>query len=70
MCMENLTYQEKEVLELLKLGLINKEIAVKLNISVHTVKTHLENIYRKLGVLNRVQAVVVAIRRGVLNIKG
>ncbi len=67
--MENLTYQEKEVLELLKLGLINKEIAVKLNVSVHTVKTHLENIYRKLGVLNRVQAVYVSIKRGILKIE-
>ncbi len=64
--MENLTNHEKEVLELLQLGLTNKEIAEKMNISTHTVKTHLANLYRKLGVFNRLQAMIVAIKNGIL----
>ncbi|MFF2890190.1 LuxR C-terminal-related transcriptional regulator [Paenibacillus sp. NPDC057967] len=52
-----LTEQEIKVLRLIKDGLLNKEIALKLNITTETVKFHLKNMYRKLGVHTRVQAV-------------
>lgn len=54
---EALTEQEERVLVLLTEGLINKEIAVRLNITPDTVKFHLKNVYRKLGVHNRTQAI-------------
>ncbi|KAJ51664.1 LuxR family maltose regulon positive regulatory protein [Clostridium tetanomorphum] len=54
---ELLTEREKEVLKVLSEGTSNKEIGEKLNISLATVKTHIINIYSKLGVSNRVQAV-------------
>lgn len=59
--MDILTNQELCVLELVAKGYINKQIATELNISVATIKAHLESIYKKLGVHNRVQAVVKAI---------
>ncbi len=58
------TQREVEVLNLLFEGLNNREIALKLNISIHTVKSHLESIYPKLGVNNRLRAVIKAIDLG------
>ena len=58
---EQLTNRERDVLDLLKLRLSNKEMAAKLFISPKTVKKHLENIYGKLKVNNRRQAVDKAI---------
>lgn len=58
---KQLTNRELEVLELLALGFSNESIAKKLFISIHTVKAHLENIYRKLNVCNKVQASVIAV---------
>lgn len=52
-----LTEQEMRVIQLLGEGLTNKEIAYHLNISSETVKSHMKNIYRKLNVNNRVQAI-------------
>lgn len=52
------TEQEKQIIELLELGFNNRKIAETLAISVHTVKIHITNIYRKLEVNNRVSAVV------------
>ena len=54
---QNLTAREKEVLELLSKGLLYKEIAVKLSISIDTVKRHCFNIYEKLHVSNRTEAI-------------
>ncbi|MCQ2754055.1 MAG: response regulator transcription factor [bacterium] len=62
----NLTAREIDVLQLLKEGFNNTEISKKLFISTHTVKAHLENIYEKLNVHNRVQAVVFAIQKGII----
>ena len=60
--MENqLTERERSVLLYLAMGLTNEEIAKNLHISVHTVKAHLESIYYKLKVSNRVQAVMKAV---------
>jgi len=53
-----LTERERNVLYYLALGYKNNEIGKLLNISVHTVKAHLETIYEKFGVTNRVQAVI------------
>ena len=52
--------REQEILQSLSIGLSNQEIAVKYSISVSTVKTHLENIFRKLSVGNRTQAIAQA----------
>lgn len=54
---EQLTEQEKKVLELIVNAATNKEISEKLGISVRTVKTHTGNIYGKLGLKNRAQCV-------------
>jgi len=51
-----LTQKEREILQILVLGKTNEEIASSLNISPHTVKTHVYNLYKKLGVNNRVEA--------------
>jgi DNA-binding CsgD family transcriptional regulator len=52
----NLTARESEILELVKNGLSNEEIAAHLYISIHTVKAHMENIFKKLEVKNRTSA--------------
>jgi NarL family two-component system response regulator LiaR len=61
-----LTSRELEVLLALKNGLTSEEIAQELCLSLSTVKTHLRNIYQKLGVRNRVEAVREAIKRGLI----
>ena len=59
----NLTKREVRVLKLVASGNTNKEIAKKLFVSEKTVKNHLNHIYRKLGVKNRAQAVMEALKR-------
>ena len=51
-----------QVLELIVRGLANKQIAYALNIAEHTVKNHVKNILSKLGVQDRTQAAVYAVR--------
>jgi len=63
---EPLTDRELEVLLLLAEGLTNPEIAQRLFISLPTVKSHTSNIYGKLGVHNRKQAVATARTLGIL----
>ena len=65
---EKLTDREVQVLRELAKGLANKEIAESLNISEHTVKTHLKNILGKLRVADRTEAVTTAIQRGIIQI--
>ena len=55
-----LSKREKETLRLVALGFSNDEIADKLNLSPHTVKTHLYHVYKKIGVSNRLQATLWA----------
>ena len=61
---EELTPRELEVLSLLSDGLSNKEIAQRLDVTPRTVNFHLDNLYSKLGVNSRTEAVVYALRRG------
>ncbi|MGH7629907.1 MAG: response regulator transcription factor [Gemmatimonadales bacterium] len=60
------TRRESEILELLAAGLGNKAIATRLDISSHTVKTHVESLFEKLGVATRAEAVAAGVRRGIL----
>ena len=60
------TPRERDVLRLLADGFANKEIARKLGISEKTVKTHVSNILPKLGVQDRTQAALAAVRRGLV----
>ncbi|MEM8947222.1 MAG: response regulator transcription factor [Planctomycetota bacterium] len=61
-----LTKRESEVLKQLALGLSNKEIALALSISYETVKEHVQHILRKVGVSDRTQAAVWAVRKGLV----
>ncbi len=63
---EPLSERERQVLHLIAEGLANPEIASRLFISLHTVKTHARNIYGKLNVNSRTQAVVQAQRLGLI----
>src|SRR5271170_6205947 len=63
-----LTDRESEVLQLLADGKSNKEIGAKLYISEFTVKGHLRNIFSKLKVLSRTEAITAATRRGLVRI--
>ena len=59
-----LTKREGEVLKQLAVGLSNKEIALALGISYETVKEHVQHLLRKIGVADRTQAAVWAVRQG------
>lgn len=59
-----LTPRELECLRAAAEGLPNKVIAVQLNVSLRTVKYHLENVFRKLGARNRSEAIAVGRKRG------
>lgn len=61
-----LTQRETQVLRHVALGLSNKEIARSLEISVETVKEHVQNILRKIAVTDRTQAAVWAVRKGLV----
>jgi LuxR family maltose regulon positive regulatory protein len=63
---EPLTRRELEVLEWIYLGFTNQEIADQMVVSVNTVKKHTSNIYGKLGVRNRAQAVLCALELGLV----
>ena len=58
--MPPLSVREKEVLRSVALGFSNDEIAEKMRVSPHTIKTHLYHIYKKIGVHNRLQATLWA----------
>ena len=61
--------REREVLLLAARGLSGKEIAAKLFISERTVQTHLASIYDKLGAKNKTEAMLLAIKYGIVTIE-
>jgi DNA-binding NarL/FixJ family response regulator len=61
-----LSRRETEILQKVAYGATTKEVARDLDISPHTVKTHLERIFEKLGANDRAQAVAIAIRGGIV----
>lgn len=67
--LEKLTDREEEILKLLAAGLSNKEIAQELSLSEGTVKNHISAILGKLHANDRTQAVLTALKRGLVNLK-
>lgn len=65
-----LSERELELLALLVTGATNQQIALRLRISVNTVKTHLRNIFYKLGVESRTEATLYAIQHGLVQMTG
>jgi DNA-binding NarL/FixJ family response regulator len=65
---ETLTAREKDVFALLSDGLGNKEIALRLNVSEHTVKFHIRSILGKLGASSRTEAVSRGLRGGLIDL--
>ncbi|MGE5172196.1 MAG: response regulator [Betaproteobacteria bacterium] len=61
-----LTQREKEIVRLVEDGLTYKEIGEKLNISTHTVHTHIKNIYEKLQAKDRNDAIIKARKKGII----
>jgi len=64
----DLSAREAEILGLIVKGLTNKEIATKLNITVGTVKWHLNILFARLNVTDRTQAAVAALHRGIVEL--
>ena len=64
----SLTKRETEILEYVARGFLNKQIASSLEISEQTIKNHVTSILRKLNANARTEAVVIAIRRGIISI--
>jgi len=63
---EPLTGREMDILQLLALGLTNKQIASKLGISAHTVKFHVSSIYSKMNTSNRTETVKLGLKMGLI----
>lgn len=64
--LQTLTTREKEILTLVAKGFSNKDISDKLFVSELTVKTHLKNIFKKLNVSSRTQAILIGINKGLI----
>lgn len=67
--LEQLTDREVEVLRLAAKGMSNRDISRELHISVRTVQTHLSNVFNKLGVGSRTEAVVLGLRKGLFSLE-
>ena len=67
--LRDLSKRERQVAAGVALGQSNKEIAQALDISEKTVRNHASNIYKKLHIFDRTQAVIYAIRKGLVNLE-
>ncbi|MGI8811500.1 MAG: LuxR C-terminal-related transcriptional regulator [Pyrinomonadaceae bacterium] len=65
---ENLTRAETNVLQMIVGGMSNKEIAFAMDVSENTAKTHVKNIFDKIGVSDRISAATTAIKRGLVRL--
>jgi DNA-binding NarL/FixJ family response regulator len=65
---DGLTNREVEILKLLANGIANKQIAFRLKISEKTVRNHVSNTYAKLGIYDRSQAVLYAVKKGLVEV--
>ncbi len=65
---KKLTERELQVMYYVAEGLNNYEVAERMYLSVHTIKAHLESIYSKLSVHNKIQALVYAIKNKLINL--
>ena len=65
---DGLTNREIEILKLLANGMANKQIAYRLKISEKTVRNHVSNTYEKLGIFDRSQAVLYAVKKGLVEV--
>jgi DNA-binding NarL/FixJ family response regulator len=65
---DGLTNREIEILKMLANGMANKQIAYRLKISEKTVRNHVSNMYDKLGIFDRSQAVLYAVRKGLVEV--
>jgi two-component system nitrate/nitrite response regulator NarL len=69
LAIQQLTPREKEILQSLAEGLNDKQIAQRLHISFETERNHMTNIFAKLGVGSRLQAILFAVRHGIVDIQ-
>lgn len=65
---EQVSQREVAILELIAIGMANKQIACKLGVAEETVKAHLKTIFTKLDVADRTHAVTVAVKRGIIKL--
>ena len=65
---DGLTAREVEILKMLASGMANKQIAYRLKISEKTVRNHVSNMYEKLEIYDRAQAVLYAVRKGLVEV--
>lgn len=65
---EQLSQREVTILELIAIGMANKQIACKIGVAEETVKAHLKTIFAKLDVADRTHAVTVAVKRGIIKL--
>jgi DNA-binding NarL/FixJ family response regulator len=65
----DLSPREEQVVRFVALGMRNAEVAEKLSISEQTVKSHLNTIFRKLGIRDRVQLTRYAVQAGIISVK-
>jgi NarL family two-component system response regulator LiaR len=64
-----LSAREQEILSLVAKGIANKDIALMLNLSLRTVKSYLSDLFLKLNVASRTEAVIVGLRKGIITLK-
>jgi DNA-binding NarL/FixJ family response regulator len=67
--LDSLTPREREILEVLAEGLSDKEIAARFTVSIATVRTHVNAILAKTGARSRTQALILAVRHGLVEIE-